>query len=113
MRTLLILLCILSLVCAFLVAHAVTASGRPNPSPFDPVALVDPFIGTTGEGNTFPGATAPFGMVQWSPDSSAGGISRAGGYNHGDLIITGFSLTHLSGAGCGAMGNFSFLPTIR
>ncbi|MDE6423924.1 MAG: hypothetical protein K2K95_10975, partial [Muribaculaceae bacterium] len=25
---------------------------------------VDPFIGTQGEGNTFPGASLPFGMVK-------------------------------------------------
>ncbi|MGC1299187.1 MAG: hypothetical protein WA869_29535, partial [Alloacidobacterium sp.] len=26
---------------------------------------VDPIIGTSGDGNTFPGASLPFGMVQW------------------------------------------------
>src|SRR5690606_10301281 len=30
---------------------------------------VDPFIGTLGKGHTFPGAVAPFGMVQLSPDT--------------------------------------------
>ena len=29
---------------------------------------VNPFIGTGGHGHTYPGATAPFGMVQLSPD---------------------------------------------
>ena len=33
------------------------------------VDLVNPFIGTGGHGHTFPGATAPFGMVQLSPDT--------------------------------------------
>lgn len=28
---------------------------------------VNPFIGTSKMGHTFPGATAPFGMVQLSP----------------------------------------------
>ena len=28
---------------------------------------VNPFIGTGGHGHTFPGATVPFGMVQFSP----------------------------------------------
>jgi len=36
-----------------------------------PMAAVDPFIGTGGEGHTFPGAVAPFGMVQLSPDTDA------------------------------------------
>jgi len=31
--------------------------------------LVNPFIGTGGHGHTFPGATAPFGIVQLSPDT--------------------------------------------
>lgn len=34
-----------------------------------PASFVDPFIGTGGHGHTFPGATAPFGMVQLSPDT--------------------------------------------
>ena len=32
-------------------------------------AYVNPFIGTGGHGHTYPGASAPFGMVQLSPDS--------------------------------------------
>ena len=36
------------------------------PTPFE---AVDPFIGTAGKGHTFPGAVAPFGMVQLSPDT--------------------------------------------
>ena len=34
-----------------------------------PVDDVDPFIGTGGEGHTYPGATVPFGMVQLSPET--------------------------------------------
>lgn len=74
---------------------------------------VNPLIGTSGDGNVFPGASAPFGMVQWSPDTSAGGLSRPGGYAYGDRIITGFSMTHLSGAGCVAFGNLPIMPTVR
>ena len=32
--------------------------------------LVDTRTWTSGGGNTFPGADVPFGMVQWSPDTS-------------------------------------------
>ena len=35
----------------------------------EPLKLVDPMIGTGPDGHTFPGATAPFGMVQLSPDT--------------------------------------------
>src|SRR5579859_6736601 len=75
--------------------------------------LVDPFVGTIADGNITPAASAPFGMMQWGPDTSAGGLSRPGGYNYGDPIIRGFSLTHFSGAGCAAMLNIPFMPTTR
>jgi hypothetical protein len=37
--------------------------------PVNPVDYVNPFIGTGGHGHNFPGPTAPFGMVQLSPDT--------------------------------------------
>ncbi len=79
----------------------------------DPSALVNPFIGTaatvTGSGNTFPGADTPFGMIQWSPDTSS--RPKGGGYDYGDSSLSGFSLTHISGPGCDAAGDVPFLPT--
>jgi predicted alpha-1,2-mannosidase len=71
-----------------------------------PIASVNPFIGTEDEGNTFPGASAPFGMVQLSPDTG-----HSTGYRWSDPRIRGFSHTHLSGAGCPAMGDVPFMPT--
>lgn len=35
----------------------------------EPVAYVNPMIGTSGMGHTFPGACAPFGIVQLSPET--------------------------------------------
>jgi predicted alpha-1,2-mannosidase len=66
---------------------------------------VDTHIGTAGDGNTFPGATLPFGMVQWSPDTS-----RDAWYFYGQKAILGFSMTHISGAGCSLYGDFGVLP---
>ncbi|MEO6689842.1 MAG: hypothetical protein ABIS07_03280, partial [Dokdonella sp.] len=64
---------------------------------------VDPFIGTGGEGHTFPGAVVPFGMIQLSPDtqlkSRKEGYGWAAGYRHEDTTIFGFSHTHFSGTG--------------
>src|SRR3982074_671639 len=74
----------------------------------DPLRYVDPFIGTAGEGAVFPGAAAPFGMLQWSPDTRLGG----GGYHYDDRTIRGFSLTHLSGVGCPAFQDVPFMPTL-
>jgi predicted alpha-1,2-mannosidase len=75
----------------------------------DPASLVNPFIGTAGAANDFPGADAPFGMVQWSPDTTS--RPDGGGYLYSDSRITGFSLTHLSGPGCKAEGDVPVLPT--
>jgi putative alpha-1,2-mannosidase len=66
---------------------------------------VDPFIGTAGGGNTFPEASLPFGMMQWSPDTGGDGW-----YRHKDTKIAGFSLTHLCGAGCPLYGDVPVLP---
>lgn len=71
-----------------------------------PQSLVNPFIGTQDYGNTFPGAALPFGMVQLSPDN--GGQA---GYDHDNVRIDGFSHTHLSGVGCGALGEVRVMPT--
>src|SRR5512140_1266979 len=74
----------------------------------DYTKYVDPFIGTQGNGNTFPGATYPFGMVKLGPDcndlSSNMGYSRKG-------KVRGFSNLHLSGTGGGARyGNILLYP---
>lgn len=69
-------------------------------------SLVNPFIGTQNFGNTFPGASAPFGMVQVSPDTGG-----QGGYDYQQDRIHGFSQTHLSGVGCSVMGELPIMPT--
>jgi predicted alpha-1,2-mannosidase len=73
----------------------------------DLLTAVNPFIGTQNQGNTFPGATAPFGMTQVSPDTGG----AATGYDYDHSAIYGFSQTHLSGAGCGVDGEVPFMPT--
>jgi putative alpha-1,2-mannosidase len=63
------------------------------------VSYVNPFIGTGGHGHTYPGAAAPFGMMQLSPDTRYDGWDGCSGYHYSDSIIYGFSHTHLSGTG--------------
>lgn len=70
-----------------------------------------PGPGTFGGGHNFPGATMPFGLVQWSPDTTPADRNGRGGYDYRDNHIRGFSLTHLAGAGCSLYGDFPFLPT--
>ncbi|WP_329583855.1 GH92 family glycosyl hydrolase [Kitasatospora sp. NBC_01250] len=101
------------------VVHTTAASGGAVAATTvdDPAQYVNPFVGTQSPtddyggggmaGNTFPGAVAPLGMVQWSPDT----VSRQpGGYVYDDNRIHGFSLTHISGAGCGDYDNVPFMP---
>lgn len=79
-----------------------------------PASSVNPLIGSSNGGNTFPGAMLPFGMLAWSPETTRGKHNRTaapGGYLHSATRIRGFSLTHLSGTGCaGASGDVPFMP---
>ena len=74
----------------------------------DPAAMVDPFIGTAGGFNMFPGPDMPFGMIQWSPESN--NRHDGGGYDHNDGNFRGFALTHMSGPGCPGYGDIPILP---
>jgi predicted alpha-1,2-mannosidase len=89
-------------------------------APADLTAEVDPFIGTDDShsphpvpggagGSTFPGATAPFGMIQWSPDTPTGSPS---GFRYRDERIEGFSLTHFNGAGCPNNEDLPVMPFV-
>ncbi len=70
-------------------------------------------IGTDGTGHTFPGATAPFGMVQLSPDTRIDGSwEGCSGYHYSDNVIYGFSHTHLNGTGVSDYGDILLMPTM-
>lgn len=71
---------------------------------------VNPFIGTGGHGHTYPGASAPFGMIQLSPDTRLDGWDGCGGYHFSDSVIYGFSHTHLSGTGVSDYGDLLIMP---
>ncbi|SFE08601.1 alpha-1,2-mannosidase, putative [Actinacidiphila alni] len=85
-------------------AHA--AGGSAASADGDLTHLVNPFIGTQNDGNTYPGAAVPFGMVQLSPDTG-----HNTGYDYNQDHIRGFSSVHLSGVGCGLGGDLPVLPT--
>jgi predicted alpha-1,2-mannosidase len=86
-------------------ALPLSAEGLPNP-----LLFVNPFIGTGGHGHTYPGASAPFGMVQLSPDTRLTGWDGCSAYHYSDSVIYGFSHTHLSGTGCSDYGDILLLP---
>lgn len=77
-----------------------------------PSSFVKPLIGTNGEGNTYPGAVAPFGMIQLSPDTEDVLWETASGYEYSDSSIIAFSLTHFSGTGIPDLGDIRFMPQI-
>src|SRR5688572_22730671 len=73
----------------------------------DPVREVNTFIGSKDDGNTFPGASAPFGLIQVSPIGD-----HYTGWRYDDPKIRGFGHSFLSGAGCWEQGGqLSVLPT--
>ena len=74
-------------------------------------SYVNPMIGTSAHGHTFPGATVPFGMVQLSPDTYNEGWDWCSGYHYSDNSIMGFSHTHLSGTGRGELLDVLMMPT--
>jgi predicted alpha-1,2-mannosidase len=101
------------LVCSSLLIAALPLPASAVSS--DPTSLVNPFIGTTNGGNVFPGATMPFGMVQFSPEATPVNLKRMiaapGGYEYRAKQIRGFSLTNVEGWGCaGASGDVPFMP---
>lgn len=88
----------------------------------DKADFVNPIIGTTKMGHTFPGACAPFGLVQLSPDTEnvphnidgryqGRAYEYCAGYQHDDSTIVGFSHTHLSGTGHSDLGDIMIMPT--
>jgi predicted alpha-1,2-mannosidase len=70
---------------------------------------IRPLVGTQGEGNTYPGPTTPFGMVQPGPDTNS---EKFCGYDHADPLVHGFSMTHLSGTGWWDLGDFLFMAGV-
>ena len=66
------------------------ATRPPAPPSTDPAALVHPLDGTgtgpvsPGTVGEFPGADTPFGMIQWSPDTSPNAVQSGGGYDDAD-----------------------------
>lgn len=97
------------------VLPAVAAAPASAATVSDPASYVNPFIGTGNGGaqvgavDEYPGPDAPFGMIQWGPDT--GPTGEPVGYYYDNTTMDGFSLTRLSGVGCDIFQDFRFLPT--
>jgi predicted alpha-1,2-mannosidase len=102
-------------IVAVALGAAAAPPGRGQAKGQEPASRVDyvrPFVGTQGEGNTYPGAAAPFGMIQLSPDTERDLWETASGYEYADSSILGFSLTHLNGTGIPDLGDILFVPGV-
>ena len=73
----------------------------------DLASEVNPMIGTRANaafpgdnGNVLPGASRPFGMLYWSPDSSSDDF-----YRYENPVVRGFSPMHVNGPGCPQLGD--------
>src|SRR5204862_3581076 len=106
------------LALAGLLLGGLPVSAQPVSATLNLTQYVNTFIGTDDStvpnpvpggagGSTYPGAVAPFGMVQFSPDTPTGSPS---GYRYSDSSIEEFSLTHFNGAGCGNNEDLGILP---
>lgn len=90
----------------------------------DYTQFVNPFIGTSKMGHVYPGATAPFGMVQLSPQTNFEVMFKddgsynsetyeyCAGYQHRDSTIIGFAHTNFSGTGHSDLGDLLVMPTV-
>lgn len=97
-----------------MLAAAVTAMGA---TAGDYTKYVNPMIGTGAiegglYGNSYPGATMPFGMVQLSPDTQpAPDWYDCSGYRDIDADVHGFTHTRLSGTGACDLIDVCLFPT--
>ena len=85
-----------------------------------PAEYVNPFIGTSNFGATFPGPIAPRGMASISPFNVAGPQNLplekdsrwlSNPYVNENTFLTGFSQVNLSGVGCPDLGVLLLMPT--
>ncbi|SEL40222.1 GH92 family glycosyl hydrolase [Parapedobacter koreensis] len=80
---------------------------------FDPVAWVNPLMGTDSKGsfsngNTYPAIAVPWGMNFWSPQT--GRMGDGWMYTYGAERIRGFKQTHQPSPWMNDYGQFSIMP---
>src|SRR5210317_1715225 len=84
-----------------------------------PASYVNPFIGTSNFGATYPGPVAPRGMASISPFNVSGKQNSlekdsrwlSNPYVRENTFLTGFSHVNLSGVGCPELGVILLMPT--
>ncbi len=117
------LLIIVTLLAVFSCKQNTDTQSQYVANTIDFTQYVNPFIGTSKMGHVFPGATAPFGMVQLSPQTNFEVMFHAdgsyntetyeycAGYQYRDTTIIGFAHTNFSGTGHSDLGDLLVMPT--
>jgi len=76
----------------------------------DLIQYANTLVGTADNGHTFPGACAPFGLIQASPETGNDSWKYCSGFNYADDSIIGFAQTHMNGTGCSDLGDILLFP---
>jgi len=96
-----------------------------SPTDAEKLRFINPMIGTGWHGHMFPGATAPFGLVQLSPDTAGPPEPKwnnrwdiyhwdhCSGYHYPDDVVIGFTHTHLQGTGAKDLGDVLLMPIVE
>jgi predicted alpha-1,2-mannosidase len=80
---------------------------------FDPLHMVDPRIGTSHDGQTYPVVGVPFGMTGWTPETRSTEAKCVAPYYYNDAKLTGFRGSHwLSGSCTQDYGSVTIMPTV-
>lgn len=103
----------LKIIALMLLLHSQTVVGQV------PASYVNPFIGTSNFGATYPGPVAPRGMASISPFNVSGKQNSlekdsrwlSNPYVKENSFLTGFSHVNLSGVGCPELGVILLMPT--
>ena len=103
-----------------IIAGILTAVSSVPAGAGEPVAYINPFIGTTNFGTTNPGALCPNGLMSVTPFNVMGSDLNvydkdarwwSTPYEYRNRFFTGFSHVNLSGVGCPDLGSLLLMPT--
>ncbi|CBF75442.1 hypothetical protein AN3764.2 [Aspergillus nidulans FGSC A4] len=98
------------LLFASTIAYALASTSTTHDPNTDPLAYVNPLIGSTNGGNVFSGASLPYSIAKAVADVDG---QNTAGFASDNSRVTGFSALHDSGTGGNpSLGNFPLFPQV-
>ena len=92
------------------IAYALASTSTTQDPNTDPLAYVNPLIGSTNGGNVFAGASLPYSIAKAVADVDG---QNTAGFASDNSRVTGFSALHDSGTGGNpSLGNFPLFPHV-